>query len=63
LRSNSWVAAGLAWLIATVLVCGIFQIYLSTRGESMRWVEVRNVSLITLLLALLRGFRDRGRNQ
>jgi hypothetical protein len=62
-QSNSWVAAGLAWLVATVLGCAVFAIYLATIGETIRWVEIRNAALIALPIALLRGWRDRGRNQ
>lgn len=57
-RLNPFVAAFLAWALATGLVTAVYTIWLYSQGQRMRWNLVGEAALIAIPLALFRAWRD-----
>jgi len=58
---NPWIAAVLAWFLATVLVAGIFILMWTVQDQPINWGMIGKSSAIVAPLALWRAWRDRRR--
>jgi hypothetical protein len=61
--SNPWIAALIAWAVATGLVSGVFIIWEYSHNEPIRWDLIGQTALLAGVLALFRAWRDRSRKE
>lgn len=54
-----WVAAFVAWALATGLVTAVYAAWRLSQGKPMRWDLVGEAMVIAVPLALFRAWRDR----
>lgn len=58
-----WLAAFVAWVLATVLVSAAYGAWLLTQGEPFHWDIVRDAALYAAPVALVTAWRDSRRRR
>jgi hypothetical protein len=62
MTGSPWVAAGISWLLATVLVSAVYTLWQVKSGKPADWLILRDAAVMAAPLALFRAWRDaRGR--
>lgn len=62
-RVNPWLAAVLAWLLASGLIALFYAIWMKIEGEPLRWDLVGEAALAVIPLALFLAWRERRRER
>lgn len=63
IRKNPWLSALLSWMLATVLVGGIYTAWQASTGQPVRWDLLKDAALIGIPFALINAWRDRKRKE